>query len=75
MEELEKGLKDLRGFADPWIRATVSTGQTPPGLLGTGPTTKNYTWRDPAAYVEEKSLTGHKWEEQPFSLRVFNAPV
>ena len=27
MEQLEKGLKELRGFAVPWGGATVSTGQ------------------------------------------------
>jgi hypothetical protein len=46
MEELEKGLKELRGFAAPWGEQ-VSTGQTPQELLGTGPPTKGYTWRDP----------------------------
>ena len=45
LEELEKGLKELRGFAAPLggREATVSTGQIKPELLGTGPPTKEYT--------------------------------
>ena len=50
MAELEKGLKELRGGGcrTMW-GATMSTGQKPPPpeLLGTGPPTKKYTWRDP----------------------------
>jgi hypothetical protein len=45
MEELEEGLKELRAVAV-MERATVSTGQHPLDLLGTGPPTKEYTWRD-----------------------------
>ena len=42
MEELEKGLKELWGFAAPWGGGTtVSTGQTPE-LPETGPPTKEY---------------------------------
>jgi hypothetical protein len=45
MEELEKGLKKLKGFAK------LSTNQIPPPLPlelpGTKPPTKEYTWRDP----------------------------
>ena len=45
----------------------------PPELLGTGPPTKEYTWKDP--YVAEDILVGHQWEEWPLGLRGFNAPV
>jgi hypothetical protein len=55
MEELEKGLKELRVVCSPIKRATVSTGQTPPpDLPGTGPPTKEYT------YVAEDGLVGHQ---------------
>jgi hypothetical protein len=42
MEELEKGLKELMGFAAPWEE---QQSQQPdlPELLGTGPPTKEYT--------------------------------
>jgi hypothetical protein len=46
MGELEKGLKELRGFATP-CGEQLSTGQTLPELPGTGPPTKDYTWKDP----------------------------
>jgi hypothetical protein len=35
MEKLEKGLKELRGVADLWGAAIVSTSQTPQELPGT----------------------------------------
>jgi hypothetical protein len=50
MEELEKGLKELRGFAAPWGRGGGSNSVNRPDTLelpGTGPPTKEYTWRDP----------------------------
>jgi hypothetical protein len=41
--------------------ATVSTGQTPtPDLPGTGPLTKEYTWRVPWLHVAEDGLDGHQ---------------
>jgi hypothetical protein len=45
MEELEKGLKELRGLQS-WGGASVNW-PGPPELLDTGPPTKEYTWRDP----------------------------
>jgi hypothetical protein len=45
MEELEKGLKELKGFAT--HRRNNNINQTdPPELPGTEPPTKEYTWRD-----------------------------
>ena len=41
MEELEKGLKELRGFATPWGKATLSTGQTPWSSRGLDPQPKS----------------------------------
>ena len=62
MEELEKGLKELRGFAAPW-REQQCQHARPSEFLGTGPPTKEYTWRDRmalATYVAEDGLVGHQ---------------
>ena len=47
MEELEKGLKELRGFAAPWWEQPCQLNRSPLELPGTGPPSKEYTWRDP----------------------------
>jgi hypothetical protein len=54
MEELEKGLKELRGFAAPWGSNSVNWPDFPE-LLGSGQPTKEYTWRDPR-------LQPHMWK-------------
>ena len=46
MEELEKGLKELRGLQPHW-KSNNSTNLTLLELPGTKPPTKEYTWRDP----------------------------
>jgi hypothetical protein len=46
MEELEKGLKELRGFSAPWREQQCQQARHaphPPELLETGPPTKEYT--------------------------------
>jgi hypothetical protein len=77
MEELEKGLKELRGFAAPWGEQTVSTARHPRGP-------RDWTINQivhmkgpmaPAAYVAKDGLYGQQWEECPLSLREFNDPV
>jgi hypothetical protein len=45
MEELEKGLKELREFAAPWREQQCQQAR-PPELLGTGPPTKEYICND-----------------------------
>jgi hypothetical protein len=48
MEELEKGMKELKGFATPQEEQQYQTTRhPPPELPGTKPPTKEYTWRDP----------------------------
>jgi hypothetical protein len=42
----EKGLKELKGFATPKEEQQYQTTK-PPQLLGTKPSTKEYTLRDP----------------------------
>jgi hypothetical protein len=54
VEELEKGLKELRGFEAPWRSNSVSKPD-PLDLPGTGPPTNEYTWSDPWRWP-------HMWE-------------
>jgi hypothetical protein len=46
MEELEEGLKKLKGFSG------KQTPLPPPKLSGTNPPTKEYTWEDPKLYLD-----------------------
>jgi hypothetical protein len=66
MEELEKGLKELRGFAAPWgggRRSNLVNRLDPPECRGTGLPTKEYTWRDPWLQLHNVAeLVGHQWE-------------
>jgi hypothetical protein len=43
IEELEKGLKKLKGFATPYEEQQYQATR-PPKLPGTKPSTKEYTW-------------------------------
>jgi hypothetical protein len=50
MEELEKGLKELKGFANHRKNNSINEPDphphpTTPELLGTKPSTKEYTWK------------------------------
>ena len=47
IEELEKGLKELKGFATHRKNNNINQPDTYPDLPGTKPPTKEYTWRDP----------------------------
>jgi hypothetical protein len=48
MEELEKGLKELMGFAIHRKNNNINQqNPPPPELPGTKPPTKEHTWRDP----------------------------
>ena len=67
MEELEKGLKELRGFAAPWGEQQCQQAR-PPGVLGDRTTNQRVHMvglMAPAAYVAEVSLVSHQWEERP----------
>ena len=46
MEELDKGLKELKGL-QPHRRDNNINQPDPPELPGAKPPTKEYTWRDP----------------------------
>ena len=76
MEELEKGLKELRGFAAPWReqQCQLATPRAPRDWT----TNQRIHMEGPmalAAYVAEDGLVGYQWEERPLGLRVFDVPV
>jgi hypothetical protein len=75
MEELERGLKELRGFAAPWKEQQCQQTRTP-GALGEWTTNQIIHMEGPMApvtYVAEDGLVGHQWQEQALDLRVFDA--
>ena len=80
MEELEKGLKELRALASSWGGGN-SVNQ--PDLHFHPGTPRDWTTNQrvhmegpmaPAAYVAEDGLVGYQWEERPLGLRFFCCP-
>ena len=70
MEELEKGLKELSGFAASWREQQCQRARFPR-------TPKDWTTNQRihmerpmvlATYVAEDGLVGHQWEERPLVL-------
>ena len=77
IEELEKGLKELRGFAAAWRKQQCQSAG-PPRAPQDWITKQRVHMEGPmalGAYVAEDGLVGHEWEELPLGLRVFNAPA
>ena len=77
MEELEKGLKELRGFAVPWRGQLYQQARSPEDPED-WTTNQRLPMEGPmalATYMAEDGLVGHQWEEWPLGLRGFNAPV
>jgi hypothetical protein len=77
MEESEKEMKELRGFAAPWCEQQCQLARTP-GVPGDWNINQRIHMEGPVAlvtYVAEDGLVGHQWEERPLDLRVFDAPV
>ena len=71
MEEMERGLKELRGFATPWRKQQCQQARMP-GTPGDWTTNQRVHMEGPivlAAYVAEDGFAGHQWEERPMSLR------
>jgi hypothetical protein len=64
MEELEKGLKELKGFVTPEEEQKYQPTR-PPELPGTKPPIKDQPM-PPAA--SEDGLVKHQWEERPLVL-------
>jgi hypothetical protein len=77
VEELEKGLKELRGFSAPRGEQQCQLTRHPgaPGDWTTNQRIHMEGSRAPATYVVEDGLVGHQWEEWSLSLRGFNAPM
>jgi hypothetical protein len=77
MEELEKGLKELRGFAAPWREQQCQQAR-PPGAPGDWTSNQIIQMEGPmapASYVAEDGCGEHQWEERTLGLRVLDAPV
>ena len=77
MEELEKKLKELRGFAAPWREQQCQLAR-PPGAPGDWTTNQRIHMegpKAPATFMAEDGLVGHQWEVRSLGLSVFDAPV
>jgi hypothetical protein len=77
MEELEKGVKELRGL-QPHGGSNSVNRPIPLELPRDWTTNQRIHMEGPmslAAYVAEDGLVGHQWEERPLGLKVFDAPV
>ena len=75
--ELEKGLKEFKGFTTP-----QEEQQYQPTRLLRAPRDQTNNQKlhmegpmAPATYVAEGGLVGHQWEERPLVLRRLDAPV
>jgi hypothetical protein len=69
MEELEKGLKELRGFAAPRRKQQCQLARPPtPRAPKDWTTNQRIHMEQPIVldtYVAEDGLVGHQWEERP----------
>ena len=74
MEELEKGLKELTGFAAPLREQHYQHArpQTPYPGSSWG---LDHQPKNTHGVTHGAGLVGHQWEERPLGLRVFDAPV
>ena len=75
MKELEKGLKELKGFAAPWGKQQCQQAR-PLGAPGDWTTNQRVHMAGPMAldtYVAEDGLVGHQWEERLLGLMEFDA--
>jgi hypothetical protein len=70
MEELEKGLKELRGFAAPWRETHYQQARTIWSSWGLDHQPKNTH-----GVIHGAGHIGHQWKERPLDIRVFNDPV
>jgi hypothetical protein len=80
VEELEKGLKELRGFEDTWREQQCQQARpAPPTRCSKGWTTNQRINMerpmDLATYVAEDYFVGHQWEVRPLGLMVFDTLV
>jgi hypothetical protein len=77
MEELEKELKELEGFAAPWREQQCQQVRSPRDPRDWVTNQRIHMERPMALaiYVAEDGLVGHHWEERLLILRVFDASV
>jgi hypothetical protein len=70
MEEMEKALKELRGFAAPWGEQQCQPARSPraPRDWAINQRVHMNGPMAPAAYVTEDGLVGHQWEERSLGL-------
>jgi hypothetical protein len=72
MEDLEKGMKELRGFAAPWKEHQCQQARSP-AAPGDWTTNKRIYIEEPmapAAYMAENGLVGHQCGERFLCLMV-----
>jgi hypothetical protein len=77
MEELEKELKELRGFVSQWREQKCQQARSP-GTPRDWTTNQRIHMEGPMAlvtFVAKDGLVGHQWEESPLGLRVFDTPI
>jgi hypothetical protein len=67
MEELEKGLKELKGFAT-IARTTISTNQTPKSSQGLNHQPTHGGTHGSNLNCSEDGFVGYQWEERPLVL-------
>jgi hypothetical protein len=77
MEELGEVLKELKGFATPQKKTTISSNQTLQSSQGINPQPKSIHGGPmvPAAYVAEDALIWHQWKGIPLVLWRLNTSV
>jgi hypothetical protein len=77
MEELEKRLKELRGFDTPWREQQCQQARPPWSSWWLDYQPKNTHWgtHDAGCICGMDGPVGHQWEKRPLDLRVFDAPV
>ena len=76
MEELEKGLKELKEFAT--HRKNNNINQPNPQADRDWTTNQRVHMKGPvasAAYIAEDGLVGNQWEERPLVLGRIHTPV
>ena len=77
LEELEKVLKELEGFAAPWRKQQCQPAR-PREALRDWTTNQRVHMEGHmalAAYVAEDGLVGLQWEERPLSTRMLDVLV
>ena len=78
MVKIEKGLKELRGFATPLREQQCQQTRLPLTECHSWTTNQRIHIEGPmalATYVGKHGPVAHQWEERPLGLRMFDASV